>query len=167
MILIGLGANLPSPDFGSPRQTIAAALGTLEDDAITVGAVSSWYSTAPVPASDQPRFVNIVARLDTVMSPDALMHRLHAVEEQFGRVREARNAARVLDIDLLDHNGEIRDSWPVLPHPRLAERAFVLVPLRDVAPDWRHPVTGEGVDDLLQRVPDLDDVRSLDTPAAG
>ncbi len=154
MILIALGGNLPSPDFGTPRDTIEAALAALQAQNVEVLAQSRWYSTAPVPASDQPDFTNLVVQVRSDREPGNLMTLLHEVESRFGRVRHVRNEARVLDIDLLDHNGEVRTSWPILPHSRLAERAFVLVPLRDVAPNWRHPVTGDHVDELIDRAPD-------------
>lgn len=161
MILIGLGANLPSPAHGSPRQTLEAALAALETGGISIAARSRWYATAPVPASDQPEFVNLVVALETELDPGALLTRLHAVEESFGRVRAERNAARVLDIDLLDYNGRVDTKWPVLPHPRMDQRAFVLVPLRDIVPAWRHPVTARALSELLEAAPDLAGVRLL------
>lgn len=164
MILIALGANLPSETHGPPRETLQAALRAIGDAGVAVVAVSKWYATAPVPASDQPDFVNIVASLETPLPPDALLTILHDIETSFGRARGARNAARVLDVDLLDHNGQISTDWPVLPHPRMHQRAFVLVPLRDVAPGWRHPVSGRSVTDLLQDAPDLADIRPLEAP---
>jgi 2-amino-4-hydroxy-6-hydroxymethyldihydropteridine diphosphokinase len=84
------------------------------------------------------------------------MTRLHATETSFGRTRSARNAARTLDVDLLDYNGRVEDGSPMLPHPRLDVRNFVLIPLRDVAPDWRHPVTGRLVDALIGALPEAE-----------
>ncbi len=162
MILIAFGANLPSSRHGSPRETIEAALCSLAARGIAVLARSGWYSTAPVPPSGQPRYTNMVACVDSDLTPGELLAALHDIEDTFGRVRAERNAARILDIDLLDHNGTVNTDWPVLPHPRMAERAFVLVPLRDVAPDWTHPVSGEGIDDLIAAAPDLTGVEPLD-----
>jgi 2-amino-4-hydroxy-6-hydroxymethyldihydropteridine diphosphokinase len=162
MILIGLGANLPSPAYGAPRQTLAAALWALEERGISVSGCSKWYVTAPVPVSDQPDFVNIVVAVDTDLEPGELLEQLHALEESFGRVRTQRNAARVLDIDLLDYNGQVSTEWPVMPHPRMDKRAFVLVPLRDIAPDWCHPVSGRTLDELLAGAPDIGGMRVLD-----
>ena len=108
---------------------------------IAVRAISNWYETAPVPASDQPWFVNGVIRVETSLPPHDLLALLHAVETDFARSRSAPNAARTLDLDLLAYGGVVLEQGPLLlPHPRLQERAFVLLPLRDVAPDWRHPV---------------------------
>ena len=152
MILIGLGANLPSR-HGGPRATLEAALAMLAADGdIVVVACSPWYESAPVPASDQPWYLNGVAVLETALPAAALMTRLHAVEQEFGRIRGVANAARAIDLDLLDYQGLIQDSWPVLPHPRLGERAFVLLPLRDVAPEWREPRTGRSIASLLAMV---------------
>lgn len=119
---------------------------------MTVEACSPWYRTAPVPASDQPWFVNGVAAVRTGLDPEALLAALLAAEAEIGRVRQARNAPRGIDLDLLDNDGLVREApGLILPHPRMAVRAFVLAPLADIAPDWRHPVSGEGVTVLLAR----------------
>lgn len=155
-IFIGAGANLPHPDHGSPRETLEAALGELGRRGVTVLRRSPWYRTAPVPASDQPWYVNVVAEVATDLSPDALLATLHAVEGLFGRVRSVPNAPRRIDLDLLDFRGEIASAGPgraTLPHPRMAGRAFVLRPLADLAPDWRHPVTGAPIQTLLAAIP--------------
>ena len=120
---------------------------------VTVSRVSPWYRSAPVPASDQPWYVNAVAEVRTPLAPAPLLAFLHKVEREFGRVRGVANAARVLDLDLLAYGDAIadgRDGGPVLPHPRLHERAFVLVPLVDLAPGWRHPMLGKTAAELLQ-----------------
>ena len=86
---------------------------------------------------------------------------LHGVETDFGRLRSAPNAPRTLDIDLLDYDGLVMTDGVVLPHPRLAERSFVLAPLAEIAPDWRHPVTGLGAGELLAALPDRDAPKKL------
>ena len=156
MILIGLGANLPSVEFGAPPASLEAALGLLQQSGVALVRRSRWYRTAPVPISDQPWFVNGVAAIETALDPAALLALMQTIEGRFGRVRRERNAARVLDLDLLDYAGRVsepHDPPPILPHPRLAERAFVLRPLAEVAPRWRHPATGAAIADLLRRLP--------------
>ena len=140
MVLIGLGANLRSSNYGAPRRTLTAALAALADEGIAVAACSAWYESAPQPPSNQPWYVNAVAALLTEIDPFALLAALQRVERRFGRTRGARNTARTVDLDLLDHDGvEVETATLVLPHPRLHLRRFVLLPLAELAPDWRHP----------------------------
>ena len=151
-----MGANLPHESYGPPRQTLEAALAELGRRGIRPVRISPWYRTAPVPASDQPWFVNAVAEVASDLPADALLAELHAVEVAFGRARTVPNAARPIDLDLLDYRGEIASGGPgqaTLPHPRLAGRAFVLRPLADLAPAWRHPATGQAIRDLLSELP--------------
>ncbi len=152
-ILIGLGANLPSP-AGGPRETCEAALAALSEAGVAVLRRSRWYRSAPVPASDQPWFVNGVAAVETALEPEALLALMLDVERRLGRVRAERWGPRLIDLDLLDYRGRLRAGpAPILPHPRLAERGFVLLPLAEVAPGWRHPETGAGVAALIAALP--------------
>lgn len=155
MILIALGANLPAPDGAPPALTCRRAVEALAAvPGLVIEAVSRWYETAPVPPSEQPPFINGVVRAEGRMAPEELLAALHRIEAGFGRVRSVPNAPRPLDLDLIDWHGLIRSAPdPVLPHPRAHERAFVLVPLRDVAPDWRHPRFGLTAAELLARLP--------------
>jgi 2-amino-4-hydroxy-6-hydroxymethyldihydropteridine diphosphokinase len=152
MILIALGANLAS-SAGKPDETLRAALKALARRGITVDAVSSFYKTPAWPDPSDPPFVNAVARVTSTLPPAALLAALHAVEAEFGRKRSVRNAPRTLDLDLIDYDGRVEMGAIELPHPRAADRAFVLVPLRDVAPDWRHPVSGKSVAELIDALP--------------
>jgi 2-amino-4-hydroxy-6-hydroxymethyldihydropteridine diphosphokinase len=154
MILIALGANLPSA-VGAPQATLEAALRALEEEGVRIAQRSRWYRSAAVPASDQPDFVNGVAIVETALDPGALLALLHRVEARFGRVRGEPNAARTLDLDLLAYDDRVSDgpAGPILPHPRLHERAFVLYPLADVAPQWRHPRLGKTAASLKQLLP--------------
>ncbi len=155
-IFLGLGANLSHERYGSPRQTLEAALVELGRRGVRTLQVSPWYRTAPIPASDQPWYENAVAEVATQLSADALLAELHAVEAAFGRARTVANAARPIDLDLLDYKGEVAAGGPgraTLPHPRMAGRAFVLRPLADLAPDWRHPASGLAIRELVAALP--------------
>ncbi|MFQ5783460.1 MAG: 2-amino-4-hydroxy-6-hydroxymethyldihydropteridine diphosphokinase [Alphaproteobacteria bacterium] len=160
-ILIGLGANLPSA-HGTPRETCEAALAALDAAGVRILRRSRWYRSAPVPPSSQPWFVNGVAALETTLDPAALLALLLDIEHRFGRVREARWEARRLDLDLLDYRGQLRAAPPPeLPHPRLAERAFVLLPLAEVAPAWRHPRLGMPLEALIAALPEGQEIDPL------
>jgi 2-amino-4-hydroxy-6-hydroxymethyldihydropteridine diphosphokinase len=152
MIVIALGANLPSR-AGSPRDTLNATLGELAAHGVRIADISSYYVTKAWPDPSDPPFVNAVARVETELLPRELMTLLHGIEESFGRRREKKNAPRTLDIDLIDYNSRVEPGPPQLPHPRLADRAFVLVPLAEIAPNWRHPATSRAISDLLAAFP--------------
>jgi 2-amino-4-hydroxy-6-hydroxymethyldihydropteridine diphosphokinase len=148
---IGMGGNLASW-AGAPEATLTAAARRLE----SLGRVaqrSSLYRTEPVGFAAQPRFVNAVVELETALGPRALLEGLQAIEQEFGRDRAADfvNGPRTLDLDLL-LLGELQISEPGLeiPHPRLAQRAFVLVPLNEIAPQALDPASGKIVSQWLQ-----------------
>jgi 2-amino-4-hydroxy-6-hydroxymethyldihydropteridine diphosphokinase len=153
-VLVAIGANLPSAGR-TPLETCQWAVEQLEAlPGFRLRGVSRWYATRPVPESDQPSFINGVAALAGAADPHRLLQALHAIEAAAGRVRNALNAARTLDLDLLAMGNRVISTPDlVLPHPRLQQRAFVLVPLRDVLPDWRHPVLNVSVGELLAMIP--------------
>ncbi len=160
MILIALGANLPS-HAGPPAATLRAALARLQQLGVKILCQSSFHETPAWPDPAQPVFVNAVASIETALQPVELLMLLHGVETDFGRLRSAPNAPRTLDIDLLDYDGRIMTGALVLPHPQMAERSFVLAPLAEVAPNWRHPVTGQGAAALLAGLPDRGSPKKL------
>jgi 2-amino-4-hydroxy-6-hydroxymethyldihydropteridine diphosphokinase len=169
MILLALGANLPSERFGPPRETLEAGLGLLSERGVRVADRASWFESAPLPAADQPWFLNTVVRVETALPPGPLLDTLHAVEAALGRVRSVPNAPRAADFDLLDVDGRITGphDWPRLPHPRMHQRAFVLMPLAELAPDWRHPVFGRGAAALLAALPADQICRPVDARPRG
>ncbi|MDE3188777.1 MAG: 2-amino-4-hydroxy-6-hydroxymethyldihydropteridine diphosphokinase [Acidobacteriota bacterium] len=147
---IGLGANLAS-HAGPPEATLAAAAERLA----SLGRIvtrSSLYSTAPVGLADQPRFLNAAIALETGLAPRTLLERLLAIEKDFGRDRSAGipNGPRTLDLDILLFGDYVLgEAHLQIPHPRLAQRAFVLVPLNEIAPDLRDPRSGQTIAELL------------------
>jgi len=150
MIYIALGANLPSA-AGPPEATLRRVLELLPKRAVAVEAVSAFWRTPAWPNASDPAFVNAAARVRTKLAPGELMRALLQIEREFGRKRSAKWAPRALDLDILDYAGLVTDAAHLmLPHPQMHDRNFVLRPLADIAPDWRHPVTGQPVGDLLK-----------------
>ena len=159
-LFIGLGANLTPVGYSNPRDGCEAALVALQEEGVSVQQISNWYETAPVPISDQPWYLNAVALATTSGDAAMTLAALHRIESKFGRIRKEQNGARVLDIDLLDFNGQCNQNPALmLPHPRMHQRAFVLLPLRELCPEWCHPVSGILIDDLIAQLPSCQKIR--------
>ena len=135
----------------------------LEEKNVHILERARWYESAPVPVSNQPWFVNGVVTVSTTHSPQSLLDLLHDIEHTFGRVRRVRNEARILDLDLIAYDDLVIEGveGPVLPHPRLHERAFVLLPMRELAPEWVHPVLETGIGELVSGLPANQKIRPL------
>ncbi|MBY6002911.1 2-amino-4-hydroxy-6-hydroxymethyldihydropteridine diphosphokinase [Salipiger bermudensis] len=181
--LIALGANLSSA-IGSPAETLHAAIKELSAAGEVVAQVSRFYATPCFPAGAGPDYVNACLVSSGEFSAADTLALLHRIERKFGRERQQRWGSRSLDLDLIAHGQVVlpdaasQKTWRmlpleeqktrapeqlILPHPRMHERAFVLVPLCDVAPDWRHPLLGKTVRELCAALPqaDRDEVRPL------
>jgi 2-amino-4-hydroxy-6-hydroxymethyldihydropteridine diphosphokinase len=145
-VAVALGSNL-----GDREGQLRSAIGALGSSLHHLR-VSTFHDTEPVGVGPQPTFLNAAAVGETALSARALLDTLLAVEQQFGRERPFPGAPRTLDLDLILYDEAIIDDAPVLvvPHPRFRERRFVLEPLSEIAPDWRDPVTGRTVEELLR-----------------
>ena len=141
-ILLGLGANLSSPTHGAPRATLEAALSRLGQSGLRVVRCSRWWQSTPIPVSDQPWYVNGVAEIATKLAPEPLLALLHEIEAEFGRVRSYPNAPRLLDLDLLAY-GNVRRDGPMPP----------LLPLQEIEPGWRHPVSKRSLAEMISALP--------------
>jgi 2-amino-4-hydroxy-6-hydroxymethyldihydropteridine diphosphokinase len=151
-VLLGLGGNL-----GDPALTISSALTRLEQFGLRITRRSALYSTPPWGVADQPGFINACALAETKLSPRAVLAAALTVETELGRVREVRWGPRTIDIDILAYDDVTLDEPDLaLPHPRLTERAFVLLPLAEVAPD--HLIAGRTV----RAWADLADARGIE-----
>ena len=147
-VYLGLGSNV-----GARVTSLRRALGRIRRRA-RVEEVSSFYRTDPVGHADQRDFVNAVARVAWSGSPEELLDFLKGIKSDLGRVPRFANGPREIDLDVLDFGSLVRSAPdPVLPHPRMTERRFVLAPLAEIAPRWRHPVTGESAKALLAKLP--------------
>ncbi len=173
MFLIALGSNTPGA-AGDPQAVLEAAVTALGRHGLGVAARSRWWRTPAHPPGSGPDFVNGAIRVEAALTPGEVMARLHAVEKALGRTRRRRWEPRVCDLDLLaagdavlpdraevgrwmrldpGKQAEVAPDRLLLPHPRLHERAFVLAPLAEVAPDWQHPLTGLTVREMRDALP--------------
>ncbi len=165
MILLGLGANLESR-FGSPQDTLHACRALLSERGIQIIQSSNIWRSAPVPVSDQPWYYNAVCQVETALNEWDLLTAIADIEDFMGRQRGERNAARVIDLDVLAYNDECVNTQSLtLPHPRMHERAFVLYPLQEIAPRWIHPVFKNDIEYLLNTMPAGQDIECVEQSA--
>lgn len=155
MKVIAIGSNLPQPPFATPKEVCEAALDRFSEHGLTIVKCSAWYDSSPVPPSNQPRFVNGAVAIETDLSPKDTLESCLEIEREFGRIRTQRWSARTLDLDVIAWDN-IRIELPHLtvPHPEMERRAFVLLPLADIAPNWHHPITKTPIDRLISLLPE-------------
>ncbi|MCR9126299.1 MAG: 2-amino-4-hydroxy-6-hydroxymethyldihydropteridine diphosphokinase [Rhodobacteraceae bacterium] len=170
--LIALGSNLASSQ-GGPSDTLIRAIRALAEGGLAVSGVSRFFATPCFPAGAGPDYVNAAVAVRTVLAPGAVLDALHRIEAELGRERQQRWGMRTADLDLIAQgdvvlpDAVVQRHWVdlpladqaarapdrlILPHPRVQDRAFVLVPLADIAPDWVHPLTGLSVRAMLERL---------------
>jgi 2-amino-4-hydroxy-6-hydroxymethyldihydropteridine diphosphokinase len=149
-VLIALGSNLAG-SFPSSRALLEAALDGFAAAGLVVVKRSSWWRSASWPDPAQPDYLNALAIVETRLDPRETLAALRTIEAAFGRRRDAPNAPRTLDLDLIAHGRVVLDgNGLILPHPRAAERLFVIGPLAEIAPQWRHPVLRSTARDLVK-----------------
>jgi 2-amino-4-hydroxy-6-hydroxymethyldihydropteridine diphosphokinase len=156
MILLSLGSNLPSK-FGDSKNTILKCYEFFNNNDIKILKKSSFYETFAIPNKSDPKFVNSVISVETRFSPEELIKYILKVEEKFDRKREQINAPRTCDIDIVDFNSEIINIFNKnisleIPHPRLEERSFVLYPIREIDKNWKSPLSGKKIDQLIENL---------------
>ena len=160
MIFLGLGSNLPSK-YGDRFTNINIAISFLEAYGIKVIKKSSFYETPSYPNKENPKFINVVILVETILPPIDLMSVLIFVEEKLERKRGKKNDPRTCDIDIIDYNSQIlnlryNNLDLTVPHKELTSRNFILFPLQEISPTWKHPKTKEIISVLLQKLNDED-----------
>ncbi len=153
MIFLGIGSNLSS-SFGNKIDNINSAILLLKKNNIEVLKVSSFYESVAYPNKSDPKFINIVVEVKTLLEPKDLMINLLKIEEKLERKRSKRNAPRTCDIDIIDYkrktiNLELDNLQLQIPHKSLADRNFVLYPLKEICPNWSHPLNNTSIDFLI------------------
>ena len=153
MIYIGIGSNLNGKKNETPLQNCKKALVELKKE-VSICNISSWYKSEPIPVSNQPWYINGVVEISTNKSSIDLLEFILNIEEFFGRVREKKNEARILDLDIIDYKKQIiyKKNKLIIPHPRMHQRSFVLQPLCELNPKWIHPVTKKGIKELIRNL---------------
>jgi 2-amino-4-hydroxy-6-hydroxymethyldihydropteridine diphosphokinase len=149
-VVVALGSNVRG-SYASLENLLEAALEAFAAEGLNVTSRSCWWRSAAWPDPAGPEYRNGVAIVETALDPAAVLEALHRIEGRFGRERGERNAPRTLDLDLVAYGRTVREPDPILPHPRAAERRFVMGPLAEMAPGWLHPITHETASDLAAR----------------
>ena len=160
MIILGLGSNLHS-SYGDRFNNINLALTALESHKIEILLRSSFYETPSYPNNKDPKFINMVIGISNNLKPSELAATSISVEESLERKRNYKNEPRTCDIDIIDYKGQIIDFKYknlnfTVPHVNLVNRNFVLIPLKEILPEWKHPKTKEPIDSIIEKLSDID-----------
>ena len=156
MILLSLGSNLPSK-FGDSKKTLLKCYEFFNNSNVKILKKSSFYESVAIPNKSDPKFINSVISIETKFSPEELIKYILSVEEKFDRKRAQVNAPRTCDIDIVDFNGEVinilnNNISLEIPHPRLEKRSFVLYPIREIDKNWKSPLSGKYIDQLIENL---------------
>ena len=152
-IIIGVGGNLYSKDGMHPVELCTKAINTLVNYSINVEKKSKWYSSQPIPKSDQPNFFNCIILASSNLNEYDVLKSLHEIEKKFGRKRNLVNEARTIDLDLIDYSSKVlQNNIITIPHPRAHLRKFVMKPLSETFPKWIHPILKVNVFEILKNL---------------
>ena len=156
MILLSLGSNLPSK-FGDSKKTLLKCYEFFNNSDVKTLKKSSFYESVAIPNKSDPKFINSVISIETKFSPEELIKYILSVEEKFDRKRAQVNAPRTCDIDIVDFNGEVinilnKNISLEIPHPRIEKRSFVLYPIREIDKNWKSPLSGKYIDQLIENL---------------
>jgi len=162
LIYIGIGSNLNGKNNETPLQNCKKAVVELKKE-VNICKISSWYKSEPIPVSNQPWFINGVVEISTNKSSLDLLEFILNIEEFFGRLREKKNEARILDLDIIDYKKKILyiKNKLIIPHPRMHERSFVLQPLSELNPKWMHPIKKKGIKELIRNLNDKQKISKI------
>ena len=162
MIYIGIGSNLNGKNNETPLQNCKKALIELKKE-VNICKISSWYKSEPIPVSNQPWFINGIIEISTNKSSLDLLEFILSIEKVYGRVREKKNEARILDLDIIDYKKKILyiKNKLIIPHPRMHERSFVLQPLSELNPKWMHPIKKKGIKELIRNLNDKQKISKI------
>ena len=149
MIYLNIGSNLPSLN-GGRKNNIEKAINHLKDLKFNLIKLSSFYETPSYPDKSKPKFINLCVKLKTKLKPLIFLDKIKEIETKLGRTRLKKNEPRTCDIDIIDYNGEIIDSYDlIIPHPKSHLRNFVIYPLKEIEPHWLHPVFNKKIDSFF------------------
>ena len=152
MIYLNIGSNLPSKE-GGRKINILKAINHLKKLKLNIIKISSFYETPSYPNNANPKFINLCVKLESNLKASVLINEIKKIEKKLGRIRIKKNEPRTCDIDIIDFNGEIiKNDELVVPHPRLHLRNFVIYPLKEIEPNWLHPIFNKNIDSFFQKL---------------